>query len=149
MFHNAEMSTCKTRKVGAVLVRDNRVVADGFNGNLPGHTHCDEGGCDRCKAEYWKSGESLEHCVCIHAEQNVISYCAKNGVSTANTWIYLPFGPCLDCFKLVASSGIVAVIYGGPYGDMKKIESLAYRSDIMIREFLHGGAKCPLKNSII
>jgi dCMP deaminase len=132
---NAEMSTCRTRHVGGVLVRANRVVADGFNGNLPKHLHCDEGGCPRCNDPDVKSGEQLERCYCVHCEQNIVSYCAKSGVSMHGTTLYLPTTPCLDCFKLVALCGVWEIVYDDVYpGAETIVRELAEKSHIIIRK---------------
>jgi dCMP deaminase len=134
---NAEMSTCRTRKVGGVLVRANRVVADGFNGNLPKHLHCDEGGCPRCNDPGTKSGEHLDRCYCVHAEQNILSYCAKNGVTSHGGTLYLPFTPCLDCFKLVVLSGIWEIVYDNIYPKAEEsVRELAIKSHITIRKYI-------------
>lgn len=133
---NGQMSTCRTRHVGAVLVRDNRVVADGFNGNLPGHTHCDQGGCPRCNDPSVRSGEQLDRCFCVHAEQNIFAYCAKYGISTEGTTIHLPANSCLDCWKLCVAAGITEQVIGGKYpGAYETIMELAATSGITVREF--------------
>lgn len=133
---NSTMSTCRTRSVGAVLVRGNRTVADGFNGNLPGHPHCDEGYCDRCNSPSVVSGASLERCVCCHAEQNIVAYCARFGVSMDMTTLYLPCTPCLDCFKLVAGAGVREIVYAQPYpGSEEIVRSLASQSSINLRSY--------------
>lgn len=114
----AKQSTCRTRHVGGVLVRGNRIVAQGFNGNLPGHLHCDQGGCDRCADRargIGESGEALGACLCVHAEQNIVSYCARNGISMADTTIYLPCNPCLDCMKLIVSAGVSEIVFRDRY----------------------------------
>ena len=134
---SGRMSTCRTRHVGGVLVRDRRVVAQGFNGNLPGHPHCDAGGCERCEARArgeGASGHDLHVCNCCHAEQNIISYCARYGVSSAGTALYLPCNPCLDCFKLVVSAGIQEIIFAERYPSTYVItRTLAASSDVEMR----------------
>lgn len=133
---NACMSTCLTRKVGAVLTRGNRIVSDGFNGNLPGHPHCDQGGCPRCNDPHVVSGVGLERCFCVHAETNVVSYCARNGVSMEGTTLWLPCTPCLDCFKLVASSGVSEIVYAEPYPATEVVvKELAEVSGIKLRGY--------------
>lgn len=133
---NAKMSTCRTRHVGAVLTRQNRVVADGFNGNLPGHPHCDQGGCERCNSTGVQSGVGLERCLCVHAETNVISYAAAEGVSIAGTTLWLPCTPCIDCFKLVASSRVAEIVYADPYPAAEEVvRELAKLSNISIRGY--------------
>lgn len=133
---NGDLSTCRTRHVGAVLTRNNRVVSDGFNGNLPGHPHCDEGGCPRCNDPHVVSGVGLERCYCVHAETNVVSYCARYGISMEGTTLYLPCTPCLDCFKLVASSGVQEIVYGEAYPSAEAVvRELAAVSNIRIRAY--------------
>lgn len=133
---NAEMSTCRTRHVGGVLVRNNRVIADGFNGNLPGHPHCDEGGCPRCNDPNVKSGEQLDRCFCVHAEQNIFAHCAKNGISTEGTTLYLPANSCVDCWKLAVSCGISEEVYEDPYpGALGTVKDMAVMSDIALRTY--------------
>lgn len=111
---NATMSTCASRRVGCVATRGNRSFADGFNGNLPGEVHCDEGGCDRC-ADGAAAGTGLERCVCVHAEQNLVAYCAATGTPLAGATLYTTTRPCLDCLKLVISAGVVEVVYDEEY----------------------------------
>lgn len=111
---NASMTTCCRRAVGAVAVRDRRSFADGFNGNLPGTTHCVDGGCERCAGEF-PPGTSLDTCVCVHAEANVVSYCAREGIRTAGATMYITHSPCLECMKLIVSAGFVEVVYDEYY----------------------------------
>lgn len=112
---NATMSTCRRRHVGAVATRDRRSFADGFNGNIPGFLHCDEGGCERCQSPTQQVGLSLERCLCVHAEQNIVSFCARRGISLDGATVYCTTQPCLDCMKLLVVSGVVEVVYDEPY----------------------------------
>ena len=76
-------SNCITRKVGAVIARDHRQLATGYNGTPPGIKNCYEGGCKRCTDRMEgniKSGEALDRCVCNHAEANAIMHCAILGI---------------------------------------------------------------------
>ena len=113
-YANASMSTCVSRHVGAVATRHRRSFADGFNGNLPGYPHCDEGGCPRCSGAH-ESGAGLERCVCVHAEQNLVSFCAANGIPLAGATVYCTTKPCIDCLKLLISSLVVKVVYHQDY----------------------------------
>jgi len=132
----ARMTTCCRRSVGAVMVRDKRQVATGFNGNLPGHRHCDEDGCARCNATSHESGQALERCVCCHAEENLVSYCARNGVGANGTIVYCTLSPCLGCFRLLALAGVQEVVYGESYpGDRELVAQLAATSGITFRTF--------------
>lgn len=136
---SAKMSTCQTRHVGAVLVRDNRVVAQAFNGNLPGHVHCYDGGCDRC-ANSETTGQDLSVCTCVHAEQNLISFCAKEGHSSLGSTAYLQCNPCLDCFKLLVSAGVEEIVYSEKYiSTYDLVAELALASNVTFRLY---GCSC-------
>jgi dCMP deaminase len=136
----AEQSTCRTRHVGAVLGRGKRVLAAGFNGTLAGHPHCDAGGCDRC-AGASSSGLGLERCVCCHAEQNAVAWCAGQGVAAAGATAYVTTTPCLDCFKLLAGAGIAEVVWAESYPASEPIvRHLAALSGIKVRTF---ACACP------
>ena len=76
-------SNCITRHVGAVIVRNNRQIATGYNGTPPGVKNCFDGGCKRCSDRIngkIKSGEELDRCICNHAESNAIMHCAILGI---------------------------------------------------------------------
>jgi len=112
----AKRSTCLRRQVGAVLVRDKRIVATGYNGapaNLP---HCLDIGCLR-QEQSIPSGQRHELCRGIHAEQNAIIQAALHGVSTKDCSIYVTHQPCILCAKMLINAGIVRVIYAGDYPD--------------------------------
>jgi dCMP deaminase len=145
----AMQSTCRTRHVGGVLVKGNRIVAQGFNGNLPGHAHCDRGGCPRCadRAEgRGESGESLGACLCVHAEQNIVSYCARNGIAMDDTTVYLPCNPCLDCMKLVVSSGVSEIVFRERYpSTFLAVHSIAEVSGVIMRL---AACECPTTNEL-
>ena len=114
-YHNASMSTCLRRHVGAVAIRDRRSIADAFNGNIPGERHCDEGGCDRCADDTKRSGEDLSACVCVHAESNVVSFCATTAMSLRGATVFCTDHPCVHCVKLLASSGVIEIVYDREY----------------------------------
>lgn len=110
----SEMSTCRKRHVGAVLVVDgNRQVGSGFNGNVPKAQHCTDGGCDRCLTS--GRGKDLHLCVCVHAEQNAVAFCARYGIRVDGATLYCTTKPCLDCIKLAAVAGIARVVYREEY----------------------------------
>ena len=108
-------SNCMTRKVGAVIVRDHRQIATGYNGTPPGIKNCFEGGCKRCqdrKDGKIKSGASLDRCLCNHAEANAIMHCAILGIEAGskNAILYSTFMPCLECSKMAITIGIKEII---------------------------------------
>lgn len=104
-------SNCVTRQVGAVIVRNHRQLATGYNGTPPGIKNCFEGGCKRCQDRMdgkIKSGESLDRCLCNHAEANAIMHCAILGIEagTEGAILYTTFVPCLECTKMAITIGI-------------------------------------------
>ncbi len=110
-------STCPRAKVGAILVRDNRIVAQGYNGAPAGMAHCTEAGCIP-----GPDGGCLR---VVHAEANLISFAAKNGGrGTQGTTLYTVMAPCLECAKLIINSGIKEVIYQIPYKNTAGLELL-------------------------
>ncbi|SMO31812.1 dCMP deaminase [Balnearium lithotrophicum] len=109
-------STCLRRKVGAVLVKDKRIISTGYNGPPSGLKHPEEVGCLREKLGV-PSGERHELCRGLHAEQNAIIQAALHGVSTKGSVLYCTHCPCSLCVKMLINAGIVKVIYREGYPD--------------------------------
>ena len=108
-------SNCITRHVGAVIVRNNRQIATGYNGTPPGVKNCFDGGCKRCSDRMngkIKSGEELDRCICNHAESNAIMHCAILGIEagTKDAILYSTFVPCLECTKMAITIGIKRIV---------------------------------------
>lgn len=98
----ASRSTCNRLSVGAVLVRDKRIIAGGYNGSVSGDEHCIDEGC------YLADG----HCVrTIHAEMNAILQCARFGISSDGASLYVTDFPCLQCTKSLLQAGIKEINY--------------------------------------
>ena len=115
-------SNCITRHVGAVIVKDNRQIATGYNGTPSGIQNCFEGGCPRCAARSRgeiRSGEGLDRCLCIHAEANAIMQCALfgNAGSTRDATLYSTFAPCIECSKMSLSVGIRRIVVLDDYAE--------------------------------
>lgn len=108
-------SSCVRRQVGAILVREDMIVSTGYNGTPKGLTNCNEGGCPRCNMDDIPSGEDLEDCICVHAEQNAIVQAAFNGISTDGTRLYTTLAPCTTCTKLIINAGVIAVFVHDPH----------------------------------
>ena len=110
-------STCLRRQVGAVIVKDNRIITTGYNG-APSHLkHCTElGGCERQKMGI-PSGERHELCRALHAEQNAIIQAAKLGNTTEGATIYVNVQPCVICAKMIINAAIVREVYKGDNPD--------------------------------
>lgn len=109
-------STCLRRQVGAVIVKDKRILATGYNGAPSGIAHCSEVGCLRDQMNV-PSGERHELCRGLHAEQNAIIQAAMSGVSIKGSWMYVTHHPCSLCAKMIINAGIKKVIYKGDYPD--------------------------------
>lgn len=110
----ASRSTCLSRQVGAVIVRDNHVISTGYNGAPKGVAHCLDTGCIRKEMQI-PSGERLDICASVHAEQNAIIEAAYNGVSTKGASIYVTVTPCFTCAKMIINAGIKEIVIDGDY----------------------------------
>ena len=112
----AERSTCLRRKVGAIAVKDKRILATGYNGAPAGVPHCLEVGCLRAQLGI-PSGQRHEICRGLHAEQNVIIQAAVHGISLKGAEIYCTHQPCLICTKMLINCGITKVYFLEAYPD--------------------------------
>lgn len=116
----ASRGTCPRAQVGAVLVRESRIVSTGYNGAPSGFSHCDHVGC------FWKfcltCGKDRPAPECpgcrykgcersIHAEENAIVFAARNGLKTAGSELFVTHSPCTRCAMLIINAGITAVYY--------------------------------------
>ena len=110
------------RKIGAVIVRDKRVMTTGYNGAPAGVKTCVERGeCLRSRLGI-VSGTRQEMCYAVHAEQNAIIQAAKLGVEIAGATLYCTHQPCILCAKMIVNAGIVRVVYGEGYPDEFALE---------------------------
>lgn len=109
-------STCIRRSVGAVLVKEKRILATGYNGAPSGITHCGEIGCLREKMKI-PSGERHELCRGLHAEQNAIIQAACYGISIKGSVLYITCHPCSVCAKMIINAGIKEIIIKDGYPD--------------------------------
>ena len=119
----SERSTCLRRKVGAVLVKDKRILATGYNGAPSGITHCEVTGCLRKKLGV-PSGQRHEICRGLHAEQNVLLQAARHGVSAKEGCLYITNTPCSICAKTIINAGIKEVIFCDHYPDKNAVDFL-------------------------
>ncbi len=103
---------CLGRRVGAVVVRDDRVISTGYNGTPIGMPNCSEGGCHRCanrETDAYPAGRGYDLCICVHAEQNALLAAARFGQSTLGATLHTTMQPCFGCLKEALQAGIVAV----------------------------------------
>lgn len=116
-------STCQRLAVGAVLVRDKRIIAGGYNGSVSGDAHCLDEGC------YLEDG----HCVrTIHAEMNALLQCAKFGVATEGAEIYVTHYPCLQCTKSLLQAGISHIHYLSNYRNHEYAQRLIADNQVQV-----------------
>lgn len=110
----AKRSSCERLNVGCILVKDNRIIAQGYNGYLPGcpHKSCMRNGHEQAT---------------VHAEQNAITDCAKRGVSCANATAFITHYPCINCIKILCAAGIKDIKY---INDYRNDDLVAYISNI-------------------
>ncbi len=112
----AKRSTCRRRQVGAILVKDKRILATGYNGAPAGLKHCEEVGCLRENSAI-PSGERHELCRGLHAEQNVIIQAARHGITIKGSVLYCTNKPCVICTKMIINAGIEKIYYEDGYDD--------------------------------
>lgn len=126
----AKESNCIKLKVGAVAVKDNRIVAQGYNGTVSGFQNCSEkfGKLDFSKKENRELHHNWSSSFEVHAEMNVISFAAKNGISLENATIYCTHCPCNNCLKHLIQTGVKKVIFKHDYIDNT---NLADRKEFM------------------
>ena len=111
----AERSTCDRGKSGALIAKDNRILATGYVGSPPGMPHCDDIGHEMVTVTDDK-GNATEHCVrTIHAEYNALSQAAKFGVSVNLATMYSKMVPCYSCATAIVGAGLVRVVTAKDY----------------------------------
>jgi dCMP deaminase len=128
----SKRSTCLRRGVGAVLVRDRRILSTGYNGAPSGMRHCLDIGCLREQLNI-PSGERHELCRGLHAEQNAIIQAAFHGVSVNGSTLYCTNQPCVICSKMIINAGIVHVIVREHYRD-DLAEEMLREATIMVSQ---------------
>lgn len=141
-------SNCIRKNVGCIIVKDTRILSLGYNGTPRGITNCYEGGCHRCNT-VTKSGNSLDLCICLHAEENAILFLGTS--KTHNATLYTTLLPCIACTKKIIQSGISRVVYLDSYREeldnislklMRNIGiSIEQFSDIMLFQYVKSNTK--------
>ncbi len=126
----AKRSTCNRAQVGAIIVKDKRILTTGYNGAPRGLPHCTDVGCEIVDG----------HCVrTLHAEQNAIIQAALHGVSVAGGTIYSTHQPCHVCAKMIINAGLVRVVYAGAYQDEIAMQYLR-AAGVQVERFEQGAA---------
>ena len=132
-------ANCHGRRVGAVIVKENRIISTGYNGTPESMTNCLDGGCERCKnKEGYAASVGYDVCICVHAEQNALITAARFGNSIEDTIVYSTLRPCFDCSKAMLQAKVHTIYYIHDW--QHPIESLQvqYR---MVQEKLPGGVR--------
>ena len=122
----AERASCLRRRVGAVIVVDNGIIATGYNGTPIGVTNCDQGGCPRCASDA-PPGAGYDACICVHAEQNAIVFAARHGNSTQGVTLYTTLRPCFGCAKEAIQAGIRRIVFAEPFAYAAELEEVYRR----------------------
>ena len=125
-------SKCVSKQVGAVIVKNGRILSTGYNGTPPGFTNC----CD-----YWNNKYTSEHhewskTYEIHAEMNAIIWAAREGISIDGATIYVTLEPCSDCSKNLIASGIKRIVYNKSYEhtNSKVVTKFIQDNDVIIEQ---------------
>jgi dCMP deaminase len=118
-------ANCLGSRIGALVVRDDRVISTGYNGTPDGMTNCNEGGCLSCQDRVYEkqgrldqmsdeshvAGFALDRCVCVHAEQNALLSAARFGIAVEGATVYTTLSPCFSCLKESIQAGIGRIVY--------------------------------------
>ena len=115
----ARLSYCNKLKVGAVAVRERRPVATGYNGTLPGMDNCCEDKQDNAGNMVLVTSPEVEH-----AERNLISFAAREGIKLLDTTVYITHSPCVECSKAIVNAGVKTLVFGEAYKCRNGIELL-------------------------
>lgn len=127
----AKRSTCNRRSVGAVLVRDKRILTTGYNGSPPGLPHCTDDGCLIVDG----------HCVrAIHAEQNAIVQGALHGIDLRGATCYVTSSPCVHCAKMLIAAGVVRIVYLDNYTEQHGF-NMAQQAGVTMERFVKEAAQ--------
>ncbi|NQU18908.1 cytidine deaminase [bacterium] len=125
-------STCLRRKVGAIIVKDRRILATGYNGTPSKIRHCADVGCLRDKLHI-PSGERHELCRGLHAEQNVLLQAAFYGISVKDSILYCTNQPCIICAKMLINAGVKEIVIADGYPD-KMAKDFLREAGIKVRK---------------
>ena len=129
----AQRSKCMRRKVGAIIVKDKRILATGYNGPPKGFPHCSKVGCIREELNM-ASGSRHELCWGLHAEQNAIIQAAVFGVSIKGATMYITTFPCIICAKMIVNAEISEVVYSAGYPDPAS-QIIFEQSNVKVRKY--------------
>lgn len=106
-------ANCKGSRVGAIIVKNNRIISTGYNGVPEGMKNCLEDGCLRCTnpKKRFPSGKGYDLCICVHAEQNALLAATRFGIAVEGAHLYTTMQPCYGCAKELLQAHISRVFY--------------------------------------
>jgi len=137
-------ANCIGNKVGAVLVRGDRIVSTGYNGTPQKMKNCDEGGCERCaNRDRYPAGQAYDVCVCVHAEQNALLAAARFGIAVEDAAIYTTMKPCFGCAKQLLQAGVRGVYY---LHEWEPDQEFAAQYEVLVQRFPEGLARIPTED---
>jgi dCMP deaminase len=127
----SKRSTCLRRRVGAIIVKNRRILATGYNGTPSKITHCADAGCLRIRLKI-PSGQRHELCRGLHAEQNALLQAALYGISVEGASLYITNQPCIICAKMIINAGIREIVIADGYPD-KMAQDFLKEAGIKVR----------------
>jgi dCMP deaminase len=127
-------SNCMKRRVGAVLVRKNRVLSTGYNGTPRGLQNCAEGGCSRCNGGA-AGGTALDECLGLHAEENALLECGRERGGADGTVLYCNTCPCLRCAVKIVQTGVREVVYQLAYSMDDRSRQIFRDANVLFRQY--------------
>lgn len=133
----AKRSTCPRGHVGAIVVRDKRIVSSGYNGAPAGMAHCTEVGCTAIVGQIREPEKDGACQRAVHAESNAIAYAAREGIELFGTELFTTYSPCVQCAQLIINAGIKRVVYKNPYRDRRGL-MLLDEANVQIHAFGQG-----------
>ena len=148
----SKRSTCLRKQVGCVIVKDGRIISTGYNGTMSNQQHCSEYFAKYFLQDEYRNADTFEQWINSeefynlhrdfsifenHAEVNCIAFAVKNGININNSIAYVTLSPCLDCAKLIISSGIKKVIYLEKYDRDDRGINYLIKNDVECVQFLN------------
>jgi dCMP deaminase len=137
----SQRSNCIKRKVGCILVKDNRILSLGYNGTPVDSLNCYQGGCKRCCDQYYQrqsnsAGESLDLCMCLHAEENAILFNKREDLRGST--MYVTLIPCISCVKKILQCKISRVVYVNNYNKTldEQSKSILTNNNVVLEKFV-------------
>lgn len=125
-------STCVSRQIGAVLVRDKKILTTGYNGAPKGIPHCTK---ETCLRKNIPSGEKLDLCMAVHAEQNAIVQAACSSTNISGATLYCTHGPpCLLCAKMIINAGIKRIVYKDAYPSGPLVDNILKVGEVEVEQ---------------